>query len=87
MGAGDAFAAGFLAGVVRGDPMRRCLRLGHLNAAAVLTVPGDSASLPAPDVVESLLEASADTWDRTRVSAAGFAVPAALASAEPARTS
>ena len=47
VGAGDAFAAGFLAGVVRGDDMSRCLRRGHLSAAAVLTVPGDSASLPA----------------------------------------
>jgi 2-dehydro-3-deoxygluconokinase len=73
VGAGDAFAAGFLAGVVRGDAMQRCLRRGHLSAAAVLTVPGDSAALPADEVVESLLASPPDSWEQTTVSAAGFA--------------
>ncbi len=81
IGAGDAFAAGFLAGVVRGDDMSRCLRRGHLSAAAVLTVPGDSASLPAHPVVESLLAAPPDVWAQTKVSSAGFAVPSGPASA------
>jgi 2-dehydro-3-deoxygluconokinase len=75
VGAGDAFAAGFLAGVVRGDDMSRCLRRGHLSAAAVLTVPGDSASLPADSVVESLLASPPDVWAQTKVSAAGFKTP------------
>ena len=83
VGAGDAFAAGFLAGVVRGDDTRRCLRRGHLSAAAVLTVPGDSAFLPADEVVESLLGASPAAWAQTRVSAAGFVLPAELGSAQP----
>ena len=81
VGAGDAFAAGFLAGVVRGDDMSRCLRRGHLSAAAVLTVPGDSASLPAVEVVESLLASSPDAWALVKVSAAGFEAPAGSPSA------
>lgn len=39
-GAGDAFAAGFLAGVSRGYPPERCLRLGNRIAEEVLSVPG-----------------------------------------------
>ena len=61
--------------------MSRCLRRGHLCAAAVLTVPGDSASLPAHSVVESLLAALPDVWAQTKVSSAGFAVPSGPASA------
>lgn len=38
-GAGDAFAAGFLAGRDRGLPPERCLRLGNRVAEAVLSVP------------------------------------------------
>ncbi|WP_093874313.1 PfkB family carbohydrate kinase [Streptomyces sp. TLI_105] len=43
VGAGDAFAAGFLSGTLRGLDMRTRLRHGHLAAAAALTVPGDLA--------------------------------------------
>ena len=39
-GAGDAFAAGFLAGRDRGLPPERCLRLGNRIAEEVLGVPG-----------------------------------------------
>nr|WP_283249796.1 PfkB family carbohydrate kinase [Streptomyces sp. TS71-3] len=41
VGAGDAFAAGFLSGTLRGLPVRDRVRHGHLMAAAALTVPGD----------------------------------------------
>ena len=44
VGAGDAFAAGFLAGTLQGLPMKQRLRLGHLSAAAVLAVPEDHAA-------------------------------------------
>lgn len=47
VGAGDAFAAGFLSATLRGLPVRDRLRHGHLMAAAALTVPGDLAPLPA----------------------------------------
>ncbi|GGS67718.1 carbohydrate kinase [Streptomyces tanashiensis] len=46
VGAGDAFAAGFLSGTLRGLGMTARLRHGHLVAAAVLTVPGDLAAPP-----------------------------------------
>jgi 2-dehydro-3-deoxygluconokinase len=75
VGAGDAFAAGLLTGLVRGEPLGRCLRRGHLHAAAVLTVAGDSAPLPRDDVLGPLLDASADVWARIEVSAAGIAAP------------
>jgi 2-dehydro-3-deoxygluconokinase len=70
VGAGDAFAAGYLAGVVRGEDARRCLRRGHLSAATVLTVTGDSA--PAPlEQTQRLLDVSAEEWQSAVVSAAG----------------
>ncbi|MGZ3101143.1 sugar kinase [Streptomyces sp. H62] len=47
VGAGDAFAAGFLSATLRGLPVRERLRHGHLMAAAALTVPGDLAVPPA----------------------------------------
>ncbi|MGX4690136.1 sugar kinase [Streptomyces sp. JNUCC 63] len=46
VGAGDAFAAGFLSATLRGLPVRDRLRHGHLLAAAALTVPGDLAAPP-----------------------------------------
>lgn len=44
-GAGDAFAAGYLAGKCRGWDAALCLRLGHLSAARVLGV-SDDVALP-----------------------------------------
>jgi 2-dehydro-3-deoxygluconokinase len=46
VGAGDAFAAGFLSATLRGLPLRARLRHGHLMAAAALTTPGDLAPPP-----------------------------------------
>lgn len=46
VGAGDAFAAGFLSATLRALPARDRLRHGHLMAAATLTVPGDLATAP-----------------------------------------
>lgn len=46
VGAGDAFAAGFLSATLRGLPLGARLRHGHLMAAAALTVPGDLGSPP-----------------------------------------
>ncbi|WP_150240420.1 sugar kinase [Nocardiopsis quinghaiensis] len=42
VGAGDAFAAGFLSGLLDGLPTRRRLALGHAVAGAVLCSPGDT---------------------------------------------
>ncbi|MEU7294124.1 sugar kinase [Streptomyces exfoliatus] len=46
VGAGDAFAAGFLSATLRGLDTRTRLRHGHLMAAAALTVPADLATPP-----------------------------------------
>ncbi|WP_223245151.1 PfkB family carbohydrate kinase, partial [Streptomyces sp. CBMA156] len=75
-GAGDAFAAGYLAGTVRGLDQRRRLRLGHLSAACALTAHGDQAELPDAAVVAALLDASPAQWAATRVTAEGITGPA-----------
>ncbi|MFI6846787.1 sugar kinase [Kitasatospora sp. NPDC050467] len=74
-GAGDAFAAGYLAGTVRGLDQRRRLRLGHLSAACALTAHGDHAELPPAPAVDALLAASTADWAATRVSADGIVSP------------
>ncbi len=50
VGAGDAFAAGFLAALLGAGDAVRCLRTGHLTAASALTVTGDHG--PLPDLVD-----------------------------------
>ncbi|CAG6390595.1 2-dehydro-3-deoxygluconate kinase [Actinacidiphila cocklensis] len=62
VGAGDAFAAGFLTGLRRGEPLPRALRLAHLTAGAALRVPGDHGPLPPADRIASLLAASEEEW-------------------------
>jgi sugar/nucleoside kinase (ribokinase family) len=47
VGAGDAFAAGYLAGLLRFFPETERLALGHRVAAAALAVTGDVAALAA----------------------------------------
>ncbi|WP_067490358.1 sugar kinase [Actinomadura hibisca] len=67
IGAGDAFAAGYLAGTLRGYDLRRRLRLGHVAAAATLVVPGDHGPPPPPDRVAELLAATPERWAATTV--------------------
>ncbi len=62
VGAGDAFAAGYLAGMLDGLPMVQRLRLGHLHAARVLAVAEDHAEPPPARVRETLLTCSDDEW-------------------------
>ncbi|MGW1723368.1 sugar kinase [Streptomyces sp. NPDC002306] len=64
VGAGDAFAAGFLAGLLRGETMTRALRLGHLTAVSALKVTGDHGPLPDPGDIRRLLALSAEEWTR-----------------------
>lgn len=75
VGAGDAFAAGYLSGVVRGDDVVTCLRRGHIGAAATLTVASDSASPPSGAVLGRLLACQEREWSATTVTSAGFALP------------
>lgn len=62
VGAGDAFAAGFLAALLQGRPAQQCLRSGHLTAAAALSVTGDHGPLPAPEVFAELRDAPSERW-------------------------
>ncbi|MET8168434.1 sugar kinase [Streptomyces sp. NPDC005329] len=67
VGAGDAFAAGFLSATLRGLPVRDCLRHGHLMAAAALTVPGDLAVPPSRDHADRLAALDDAAWGRLRL--------------------
>ncbi|PWI13525.1 carbohydrate kinase [Streptomyces sp. Act143] len=64
VGAGDAFAAGFLAGLLRDGDVERALRLGHITAASALGVTGDHGPLPDPARIEQLLGLPTHTWAR-----------------------
>jgi 2-dehydro-3-deoxygluconokinase len=70
VGAGDAFAAGFLAGTLQGLNAVQRLRLGHLTAAAVLTVAEDHAPPPVAPERERLLNATDEEWAATKIGAA-----------------
>ncbi|MFI6346285.1 sugar kinase [Streptomyces sp. NPDC050560] len=78
VGAGDAFAAGFLSATLRGLPLRLRLRHGHLAAAAALTVPGD---LPEPPVrarseeADRLAALDDAAWGRLRIGPGGARPP------------
>lgn len=67
VGAGDAFAAGFLSATLRGLPADQRLRHGHLMAAAALTVPGDLATPPARAHTDRLAALDADAWGTLRL--------------------
>ncbi|MEU5000836.1 sugar kinase [Streptomyces sp. NPDC021622] len=64
VGAGDAFAAGFLSATLRKLPIGQRLRHGHLMAAAALTVPGDLAAPPSRDHADRLAALDATAWGR-----------------------
>ncbi|MFD8106096.1 sugar kinase [Streptomyces microflavus] len=67
VGAGDAFAAGFLSATLRGLPVRDRVRHGHLMAAAVLTVPGDLTEPPTRDHADRLAALDDGAWGRLRL--------------------
>ncbi|GHG95447.1 sugar kinase [Streptomyces lanatus] len=67
IGAGDAFAAGFLSATLRGLPIRDGLRHGHLWAAATLTTPGDLAPPPSRDTADRLVALDDAAWEKLRL--------------------
>jgi 2-dehydro-3-deoxygluconokinase len=67
VGAGDAFAAGFLSATLRGLPPRARLRHGHLAAAAALTAPGDLAEPPARPLADRLAALDDGAWGGLRL--------------------
>lgn len=69
VGAGDAFAAGYLSEMRRGGSPQRRLRLGHLVAAHALRVAGDHAPLPGRVWFDSYLQADEEGWAALRFDA------------------
>ncbi|WP_241266800.1 sugar kinase [Streptomyces scabichelini] len=67
VGAGDAFAAGFLSATLRGLPVRERIRHGHLMAAAALTVPDDLGAPPAREHADRLVALDDDAWGTLRL--------------------
>ncbi|MFE9581321.1 sugar kinase [Nocardia sp. NPDC006044] len=55
VGAGDAFVAGYLAGVLDGGPVRHSLRLAATCGAFAVSVPGDWAGLPSRRELDLLI--------------------------------
>ncbi len=70
VGAGDAFAAGFLAGLFAGRDLIGQLRLGHLTAAAALRSTADHGPLLDPSIMDKLIGTDDDTWATARIGAA-----------------
>jgi 2-dehydro-3-deoxygluconokinase len=66
VGAGDAFAAGFLAATLAGASAQQRLRAGHLRAAGVLSAADDLGTPLPPDVVATLLAADDGAWTAWR---------------------
>jgi 2-dehydro-3-deoxygluconokinase len=56
VGAGDGFDGGFIAGLLRGLPLVRCLQLGARVGAAAVAVAGDWEGYPRRGDVSALLE-------------------------------
>jgi 2-dehydro-3-deoxygluconokinase len=62
VGAGDAFAAGYLSASLRELELSARLRMGHLVAAHALTVTADHTSLPGRDWFDVRLAWTAQEW-------------------------
>ncbi|MBF9127643.1 sugar kinase [Plantactinospora sp. S1510] len=62
VGAGDAFAAGWLSAALRGLGQPARLKLGHLVAGAALGSVGDFAALPPVDAICATLGIEPDSW-------------------------
>ena len=60
VGAGDAFAAGFLVARLDGGTVERCLEVGNAAGALCTQVPGDIEGLPYPGDLEALLAGDSD---------------------------
>lgn len=64
VGAGDAFAAGYLSATLRGEGGEQRLRMGHLVAAQALGVTGDHAALPTTTWFAEHLRAAPADWSQ-----------------------
>lgn len=68
IGAGDAFAAGFLLGRLKDHDDRTAARLGTIVASSALTINTDVGVAPAAAYIDSLLVLSDDEWAQTQYS-------------------
>lgn len=68
IGAGDAFAAGFLHSHRRGKSPRNSARFGTVLACASLSSHKDIGDMPSEDYIRTLLKMSAETWRTARYS-------------------
>ncbi|XHL88544.1 sugar kinase [Streptomyces niveus] len=87
VGAGDAFAAGFLSATLRDLPTEARLRHGHLTAAAVLTDAGDVSAPPARAHADRLAALDDAAWAGLRLGpgwTSGAAEPGQRQEAVPA---
>lgn len=82
VGAGDAFAAGYLSALLRGRPEPERLRHAHLFAAAALGTAGDLAPPPPRAEADRLAALPAAEWAALRLPP-GWPAPAAAPEAEP----
>lgn len=63
IGAGDAFAAGFLVGVLRyDDDVEAALRLGHITAMSALSQQDDVGPIADDATIQRLLDLSSEDW-------------------------
>ncbi|MET4592328.1 sugar kinase [Arthrobacter sp. 754] len=69
VGAGDAFAAGYLAGFIRGFDTPRALRLGHLMAGLTLQHVSDLPPLPPSEDILAVSGLDGDDWSGIRLNA------------------
>jgi len=60
VGAGDAYAAGFLAAHLDGGDLERCVRTAGAVASMVVQAPGDTPGLPTSAVLAAVLSAAVD---------------------------
>jgi 2-dehydro-3-deoxygluconokinase len=70
VGAGDAFAAGYIAAALEGCGEAERLRMGHLLAAAALTVSSDHGPLPPVAELRRLRGLGVEDWSLLRIEAA-----------------
>lgn len=68
VGAGDAFAAGFLLGRLKDHDDRTAARLGTIVASSALTINTDVGVAPAAAYIDSLLVLSDDEWAQVQYS-------------------
>jgi 2-dehydro-3-deoxygluconokinase len=64
IGAGDAFAAGYLSAFLGGDTGETCVKLGHVMAAHALRNTSDSPIPPGIALLREMAARAGDNWNR-----------------------